>query len=221
MTMTTITRRAALRRICTSVAVPLVAGGIMPLFTPTPEGAQAAQISQTANAAAAGPSLIVYYSRSGNTRTVAQHIQANLENINVDADLLEIQTVTPYPAEYRATTQQAKKELAEGYRPPLTTKVANMAQNGRIFVGSPNWWSSMAPPVMTFLSEYDFSGKTIAPFMTHGGGGLGHSVQDIRKLCPTATVVDAFAVNGDNAANAQEEVAAWLRRLALFTRESR
>lgn len=174
--------------------------------------------AHAASAAAGRPALVVYYSRTGNTRAVAEHIHTQMKSGATPAanvDLLEIQTVTPYPAEYRATTDQAKKELAEGYRPPLTTKVADMGKYELIFVGSPNWWSTVAPAVMTFLSEYDFSGKTIAPFMTHGGGGLGHSVQDIRKLCPQATVLDAFAVNGKSAAASQKDVVAWLRRLGL------
>ena len=154
--------------------------------------------------------LVVYYSRSGNTRAVAEAIHAA-----VGGDIVELQPVTPYPEAYRATTDQAKQELASGYKPPLKHRIGHIEAYDVVFVGSPNWWGTIAPPVMTFLTSADFSGKTIAPFVTHGGSRLGRAVEDIKKLCPKATVLPGLAVYGESVADAQEITAAWLRRNGL------
>ena len=109
--------------------------------------------------------LVVYYSQTGNTRAVAERIR-DLSG----GDLVELVPVDPYPDDYSATTQQAKRELQSGYKPPLQTKVENVGAYDIICVGSPNWWSTVAGPVKTFLSDYDLSGKTLAPFITHDTG---------------------------------------------------
>lgn len=93
--------------------------------------------------------LVVYYSRSGNTRAVAEAIHAA-----VGGDIVELQPVTPYPEAYRATTDQAKQELASGYKPPLKNRIEHIEAYDVVFVGSPNWWGTVAGPVRTFLSEY-------------------------------------------------------------------
>lgn len=154
--------------------------------------------------------LVVYYSRTGSTREIAGQIHAL-----AGGDIVEMETVNPYPAEYRATTEQAKKELQSGYKPPLKTKIANMAAYDTILVGSPCWWGTFAAPVWTFLSGYDFSGKTMAPFMTHLGSGLGHCKADLAKLCPTAKRLEGLAVRGDSVKSAQKDVASWLARIGV------
>lgn len=154
--------------------------------------------------------LIVYYSRSGNTREIANQIHKI-----VVGDIIELQTVEPYPDEYNAVTKQAKEELNSGYKPPLKTKVNNIGSYDGIFIGSPNWWSTIASPVKTFLSEYDLSGKTIAPFITHAGSRLGRSVTDIATLCPNSTVLDGLAIWGKDVKTAQSEVSAWVRGLGV------
>ena len=85
--------------------------------------------------------------------------------------LFEIKPVKPYPSEYRECTVQARKEIQEGVRPERA-KVEDMGKYDVIFIGSPNWWSTIAPPVASFLASYDLSGKTVIPFVTHGGGGM-------------------------------------------------
>jgi len=166
--------------------------------------------AQGAAPAAGRRVLVVYYSRSGNTREVASQIHQAL-----GGDRVEIQTVNPYPADYKETTTQAKQELESGYKPPISTKIADIASYDVVFVGSPNWWGTIATPVMTFLSEHDISGKTIAPFITHEGSALGRSAADIGKLCPKATILEGLAVRGKSAKSAQDDVAAWLRKLGL------
>ena len=140
--------------------------------------------------------LVVYYSRSGNTRAVAEAIHAA-----VGGDIVELQPVTPYPEAYRATS--------------LKHRIGHIEAYDVVFVGSPNWWGSVAGPVRTFLSEYDLAGKRIAPFITHEGSALGRSVADIKTFCPKAVVLDGLAVRGSRAASAQGEVAAWLRKIGM------
>jgi flavodoxin len=120
--------------------------------------------------------LVIYYSRIGNTREIASQIHKI-----TGGDIVEIMPVDPYPDDYNATTKQAKLELNSGYKPPLKTKVENVESYNVIFVGSPNWWSTIAGPVKTFLSEYDLSGKTIAPFITHEGSSLANSVSHVAR----------------------------------------
>ena len=110
---------------------------------------------------------------------------------------------------------QAKQELQSGYKPALKTRVDNIGAYDVILVGSPNWWNTVAPPVMTLLSEYDLSGKAIFPFITHEGTGLGRSAADLARLCPGATVVNGLAVRGGKVNSAQHEVAQWLHKLGL------
>lgn len=154
--------------------------------------------------------LTVYYSHSGNTRALAKMIQQQ-----VGGDLVEILPVSPYPDDYNTVVNQAKKELQEGYRPPLQTDVENISDYDVILVGSPNWWNTVAPPVMTFLAACDLSDKAIAPFITHEGTGLGRSASDIAQLCPGVTVLEGLAVRGGSVTSAQPQVSAWLRKLGM------
>jgi flavodoxin len=154
--------------------------------------------------------LVVYYSASGNTREIANQIKDIAK-----ADIFEIQPVDAYPAEYRPLTEVAKKEIEAEYKPAIKSKIENIADYDVVFVGSPCWWSTIAPPVATFLSEYDLSGKTIVPFMTHEGSGLGRSVSDIKKLAPSATILSGRAFRGSDAKSAKGDVAEWLEELNL------
>lgn len=154
--------------------------------------------------------LSAYFSHSGNTRLIADQIHES-----VGGDIFEIVPADPYPRDYNEVVEQARKELGEDYRPPLKTHVENMDSYDLVFIGYPNWWGTVPRPVATFLSEYDLSGKTIAPFCTHGGGGIGRSVQEIRELCPQSTVLDGLAVRDGSVKIARTQVADWLRRIGI------
>lgn len=122
--------------------------------------------------------LIAYYSLSGNTKEVAEDIHNQ-----IGGDLFEIQTVDSYPQEYRETTELAKKQINDGYKPALKGKIEDMSQYDVIFLGSPNWWGTIAPAVSSFLADYDLSGKIVVPFITHGGGGIQNTVKDMTAQC--------------------------------------
>lgn len=154
--------------------------------------------------------LIVYFSRSGNTRALAEQIQAA-----TGGQLVELEPVAPYPQDYQATVNRAKPELASGYCPPLKNEIRNLGAYDVVLLGSPSWGGSIAPPVRTFLSEYDLSGKTVAPFMTHGGSGLGRAPEDIKTLASHATVAEGLAVSGRRVHDARNEVTVWISELGL------
>lgn len=154
--------------------------------------------------------LVAYFSHTGNTRTIAQMIKDA-----TGADIFEIVPTDPYPAAYADVLARGRQELQDNIRPELKTAVPDIAPYDVIFVGSPNWFNTIVPPVMTFLSGRDFTGKTLVPFMTHGGGGMGKGVQDVKRLAPGATLLEGRAFRGDAVADAGEDVRAWLRELRL------
>ena len=120
--------------------------------------------------------LVVYYSRTGTTAQIARYIQES-----TNADIFEIIPVNAYPDDYDSMTEQAKKEINEGYLPPIKGGLSNISDYDVIFIGSPCWWSTIAPPVSTFLSQHDLAGKTVVPFSTHGGSGLANNAIDTAK----------------------------------------
>ncbi len=154
--------------------------------------------------------LTVYFSHGGNTQAVAEMIHAA-----VGGDMFRIETVDEYPAEYRDVVAKAKKEVESGYRPAIRGKVKNFDDYDVIFVGSPCWWYTMAPAVATFLSSYDFAGKTVVPFMTHEGSRFARTLDDIRKICPEARLLEGFTVRGSKAADAGDDVREWIGSLGL------
>lgn len=130
--------------------------------------------------------LIAYYSHSGNTRTVAEKIKEI-----TGGDLFEIKTSHEYPKNYTDIINQARQEKEDNFEPELTENI-DISAYDTIFIGSPVWWYTFASPVRTFLSENDFSGKTVMPFCTHGGGGVSDTYSDIKKLCSNADIKDGF-----------------------------
>jgi flavodoxin len=170
--------------------------------------------------------LIAYFSRPGNNYVGGQIVNLPVGNTEIVAKMIQektgsylfrIEPVNAYPRDYTETTEVAKEELRTKARPKLTGSVEDIASYDLIFLGYPNWWGTMPMPVYTFLEEYDLSGKTIAPFCTHEGSGLGHSVADIRKACPRSTVLDGLAIRGGGVTDAKNEVAAWLRETGITT----
>ena len=154
--------------------------------------------------------LVAYFSHSGNTREIADQIHEK-----AGGDIFEIQPVKPYPDDYDECVEQAKQELEKGYRPRLSTIVKNIESYDAVFIGYPDWWSTIPAPIVTFLSKCDLSGKTVVPFCTHEGSGLGRSVTDISKLCPKSTLLEGMAIRGSNVKTAQSEVSEWLRKIKI------
>lgn len=127
--------------------------------------------------------LVAYYTLTGNTEKAAKIVAEA-----TGADLYQIQVVTPYPTDYKTQVELAKKELTEGTLRPIQAGPENIAEYDVVFIGSPVWWGTMATPVHTFLKSGELKGKTVIPFVTHGGGGADRSFTDTAKLCEGCNV---------------------------------
>lgn len=136
-----------------------------------------------------GRGLVAYFSVSGNTEVVAKEIARQ-----TGSDIVEIRPIVPYTEPYGELTKKAKAEISSGYRPEI--EGVDIDGYDVVFVGSPNWWSTVAPPVLTFLEGHDFEGVTVAPFVTHGGGGKGHADRDVGKACNASRITDMLVVSG-------------------------
>lgn len=155
--------------------------------------------------------LIAYFSHSGNTREVAGQIQAL-----TGGDLFEVKTLRQYSTNYNTVLQEAREEQDNDVRPELSVSIDNWADYDMVILGYPNWWGTMPMALFTFLEQYDFSGKTIAPFCTHEGSRMGSSARDIARLSPNATVAEGLPIRGGSVKNAGNDVAAWLKKLGII-----
>jgi flavodoxin len=168
--------------------------------------------------------LIVYLSRTNNTKAIAEIIHQKVGGI-----LVALELETPYPADYRTTVQQVVRENETGYLPPLKTKIDRMEQYDFVFLGFPTWGMQLPPPIKSFLRQSSLKGKTVIPFNTNGGYGVGSSFDTVRELCPQSTILPGFStrgwseIDGHNlvikdarAEEAEKEVARWLTNIGML-----
>lgn len=143
----------------------------------------------------------------GNMQYMAMTIQEA-----IGGELFRIETTEEYPLEHETLVNQAKEEQNEDARPELATHIENVEQYNIIFLGYPNWWGDMPQPLYTFLEEYDFSGKTIIPFNSHGGSGFSNTIEEIKKLQPNATVKDdGLSISRNDVADSEQEITDWAK----------
>jgi flavodoxin len=167
--------------------------------------------------------LIVYLSRTGNTEAVAEIIRDE-----VGGDMVELELETPYPEDYDAIVAQVARENEMGTLPPLKTEIENIGDYNTVFVGFPTWGMRLPPPMKSFLNEYDLSGKTVIPFNTNGGYGLGSSIRQIEELCPDSKILESFSVRGglerdgiyldikgDRRKEVHDQTVEWLRNIGM------
>ncbi len=153
--------------------------------------------------------LIAYYSWHGNTGTIAELIQRE-----TGGALFEIEPVQPYTTDYRAVVEQAKEEIGSGFRPELKA-LPEITSYTVVFLGTPIWWHTMAPPLATFIDCFNLSGRTVVPFHTHGGGGVGTFEEDIARMCPDSTVTAGFGAYDRGESQTQAQIRSWLSSLGL------
>jgi len=167
--------------------------------------------------------LIVYLSRTNNTKTIAEIIHKN-----VGGSLVALELKTPYPENYQATVQQVVNENQTGYLPPLKTRIDSIQNYDVVFVGFPTWGMKLPPPMKSFLRQYDLSGKTIVPFNTNDGYGIGNSFDTVKELCPKSKILEGFSIKGgtesdgrarltkvENAKDAETKVKKWLQEIKV------
>lgn len=164
--------------------------------------------------------LIAFYSRAdenyvngviktldiGNTEIAAGIIQKL-----TDADMFKIEQVQEYSKDYNECIAQAQADQKRNARPELKSYPETLQQYDTIYLGFPNYWSTMPMAVFTFLEHYDFSGKTIKPFCTHEGSGMGQSEQDIKRLCPNTEIAKGLAIRGGSVQKSKTDIETWIK----------
>ena len=171
-----------------------------------------------------GKILIVYLSRTKNTKTVAEMIQKQVGGM-----LLAIELENPYPANYQATVAQVAKENETGFLPPLKIKIDSLQKYDVVFIGFPTWGMQLPPPIKSFLKQYDLSGKTVIPFNTNGGYGIGSTFETVKAMCSRSKVLGGYTtrgglerdgqllmIKGDKANETEKEVNKWLQELNII-----
>ena len=165
--------------------------------------------------------LTFYYSRKGenyvngsikklekgNTKRVAEFIQKA-----VGGDLFEIETVREYSDSYMTCIEEAKEELRTKARPEIKGYPENFESYDTIFVGYPNWWGTMPMCMFTLLEKYDLTGKTIIPFCTNEGSGMGSSERDLKSICKGGAVKSGLSVHGGSSEKSKNTVVAWAKK---------
>lgn len=147
---------------------------------------------------------------TGNTGIVADMIAET-----TGGQLFPILTAEQYPDSYNATIDAGQAEKNNGTLPKLSSHIENLEDYDTIFLGFPNWWYGMPMAIYSFLDEYDFSGKTIVPFVTSGGSGFSNAISEIESAEPSATVLEGLSIGGGSATSAQDDVMDWLTNLGL------
>jgi flavodoxin len=168
--------------------------------------------------------LIVYLSRTKNTKAVAEMIQEQ-----VGGTLIVVELVTPYPEDYRAIVAQVARENESGFLPPLKTKISNLDQYEVIYLGFPTWGMQLPPPMKSFLTDNNLSGKTVIPFNTNAGYGIGNSFETVKELCSKCQILEGFStkggierdgilfvMEGEREVEVRQEVRKWLERVGLI-----
>ena len=168
--------------------------------------------------------LIVYLSRTNNTKAIAEIIQRN-----VGGTLVSLELEKPYPEDYRQTVQQVVQENETNYLPPLKSKIDSIENYDVVFVGFPTWDMKMPPPMKSFLHQYNLSGKTVIPFNTNAGYGVGSGFATVKELCSKSTVLEGFStkggierdgvlfvMEGEKEKEAEAEVKKWLQKINLL-----
>lgn len=163
--------------------------------------------------------IILYFSRPGNN-----YVNGAIKNLSVGnteiaasmiqkltgADIFKIEPVVPYSEDYSECIEQAKNDLQNKNRPELKAYPADLSEYDTVYVGYPNYWGTMPMAVFSLLEKYDFSGKTIMPFCTHEGSGMGKSEADLKKICHGADVKKGLAIRGAFVKDSEADIKKWL-----------
>lgn len=154
--------------------------------------------------------LIVYFSWSGSSKTVAEEARRI-----TGGDIVRLEAVESYPETYDATVERSKKEREADARPALKTALPDLGKYDTIVLAHPIWSGRMPMPVRTFLDAVDLSSKRVAHVTTHGGSGLGRSHDELEQIEPKAVLLEPHDVYGWHGVRDLESVGAWLQRIGL------
>lgn len=157
--------------------------------------------------------LVVYFSWSGNTESVAVEIQNQ-----TGADVFRLVPAEPYTDDYDELLDIAQEEQKNGARPAISGSIENFDSYETVYLGFPNWWGDMPMILYSFLDDYDLSGKTVVPFVTSGGSGFSNTLSTIQSMEPDADVLEGLSLGSSQASNPEDAVKDWLSGLGLATR---
>lgn len=162
--------------------------------------------------------LVAFYSRADENYFNGQMKMLDVGNTEIaagiikdlcGADIFKIEQTNPYSKGYNDCINEAKADQQRDARPELKSYPDSIEGYDVIYLGFPNYWGTMPMAVFTFLEHFDFSGKTIKPFCTHEGSGMGNSVADIKRLCPDAKVENGLAIQGSNVKKSADAIKKW------------
>lgn len=168
--------------------------------------------------------LIVYLSRTKNTKAIAEIIQQT-----VGGKLVSLELEKPYPENYKAIVDQVSKENNDGFLPPLKTRIDSLEKYDLIFLGFPTWGMQLPPPMKSFLKQNNLEGKTLIPFNTNAGYGIGSTFQTVKELAPSSKILEGFSIQGgkekdgiyfvmegDKEKQAEAEIRKWLKKIGII-----
>lgn len=164
--------------------------------------------------------IVIYFSKSGQNYSGGSVVDLTKGNTAIiseyirdiaGAKLFEVKSDHEYPDDYYECTDVAKDELHKNARPSVKEMPGDLSEYDTVFIGGPIWWGTYPMPMFTVLEKIDWSGKTVMPFSTHEGSGLGDVMRDVKKLCVGADVKPGLAIYGSSVASAKSDVEKWIK----------
>ncbi len=206
-------------------------GNNIPQKTATAKSKTTTSAPANNNASKAGDTLVVYFSRMGNTdfpddidAESSASLVVNDGSVKGNAQLMaewiadaegckiyEILTQDKYAADYNETINAAKAEQNNNARPTLSNHIDNIDSYSKIYIVYPNWWGDLPQPVYSFFDEYNMSGKTVIPFVTHGGSSFSNTISTIKSLEPNAEVIQGLSIKDSSVSSSETEIKDWVK----------
>ena len=198
------------------------------LVNETKEDAVEAETSDTSDKGSADGVLVVYFSRTGYNYNSSMQPTGEWLDVGHTArvagfiaeltggDTFEIVPAVPYPDNYSETVEIARDELNSNARPEIQNAFDNIDEYDMVFIGSPIWHGAVPMIIRTFYESYDLAGKTLVPFSTHAGSGLGNCESVVKSYYPDNIILSGLAVQGTNSANSRGTVEEWLKRIDII-----
>jgi flavodoxin len=154
--------------------------------------------------------LIAYFSWSGNTKIVAEKIKSY-----TNGDIFQIETFEKYPDDYNEVLNVSRDERIDNKRPEIKSFNEDIDKYEFVFIGYPNWWGDMPMAVYSFLEKYNFSGKNIIPFCTHGGSGFSGTEHKLKKMLPKCHIIKGLEIGSRKVNSCDNDLKKWIEKLDI------
>lgn len=163
-------------------------------------------------------SIVIYFSRADENYAVGYVDKGNTEYVaefigkHTGAELFKVERKVPYAKDYMTCIREAQDEIFADSRPEIVNTLESIDDYDLIFIGGPVYWDYLPQPMVTQLEKLNWEGKTVKPFTTHEGSGLGNVVSQLKKICKGATVKEGLAIRGKTAEDSESAVAEWVKK---------